>query len=104
MSENLFIFNLGNYFVIVSLLLQFLGNDLVKMNDERNFRSLYYEKVGCKGVEEKKSLEILFKDKTLDKNKIKQFCTRFTVPFGYRCFVWKFLLGMFIIFVVVNYY
>ncbi|XP_054280485.1 TBC1 domain family member 7 [Macrosteles quadrilineatus] len=64
------------------------------MNDERNFRSLYYEKVGCKSVEEKRSLEMLFKDKTLDKNKISQFCSRFTVPFVYRSYVWKFLLGV----------
>jgi hypothetical protein len=26
--------------------------------DERNFRSYYYEKVGFRGVEEKKTLEI----------------------------------------------
>lgn len=31
------------------------------MEDARNFRSIYYEKVGCRSVEEKKSLEILLK-------------------------------------------
>lgn len=63
-------------------------------NDERNFRSSYYEKVGFRSVEEKKSIEILFKDKYLDKNKISQFCLRFTVPVVYRNLVWKLLLGV----------
>lgn len=34
---------------------------------QRNFRSIYYEKVGFRGVEEKKSLEILLKDVPLGK-------------------------------------
>lgn len=63
------------------------------MTDERNFRSSYYEKVGCRGVEEKKSLEILMKEKPWDKMKLKQFCLRFTVPAAYRNVVWKVLLG-----------
>lgn len=63
--------------------------------DERNFRSTYYEKVGFRNVEEKKSLEILLKDKILDKNKLKQFCLRFSVPAGNRKLLWKVLLGMF---------
>lgn len=63
--------------------------------DERNFRSSYYEKVGCRSVEEKKSLEILLKDnKTLDKVKLQQFCLRFTVPGIYRNLVWKVLFDV----------
>ncbi|CAH1973882.1 unnamed protein product [Acanthoscelides obtectus] len=62
--------------------------------DERNFRSLYYEKVGFRNVEEKKSLEILLKDKPLDRGKLKQFCLRFSVPATYRNLVWKILLGV----------
>lgn len=61
--------------------------------DERNFRSAYYEKVGFRSVEEKKSLEILLKDRPLDQGKLKQFCLRFTVPAVHRNFVWKLLLG-----------
>lgn len=61
--------------------------------DERNFRSAYYEKVGFRSVEEKKSLEILLKDKPLDKVKLKQFCLRFSVPATYRNLLWKLLLG-----------
>lgn len=63
------------------------------MDSERNFRSLYYNKVGCKSVEEKKSLEILFKEVTLDKNKLSEFCARFTVPYMYKPYVWKVLFG-----------
>lgn len=62
-------------------------------NDERNFRSSYYEKVGCRSVEEKKSIEILFKDKYLDKIKIGEFCLRFNVPIAYRNLVWQLLFG-----------
>ncbi|XP_059045584.1 TBC1 domain family member 7 [Achroia grisella] len=64
------------------------------MADERNFRSSYYEKVGCRGVEEKKSLEILMKEKPWDRVKLKQFCLRFSVPAAYRQLVWKVLLDI----------
>lgn len=64
------------------------------MNDGRNFRSLYYEKVGCKSVEERKSLEILFKEKVIDVNRVRQFCSRFSVPFHYRSYVWRVVFGM----------
>ncbi|KAJ8936963.1 hypothetical protein NQ318_015626 [Aromia moschata] len=62
--------------------------------DERNFRSAYYEKVGFRSVEEKKSLEILLKEKPLDRGKLKQFCLRFCVPVAYRNLIWKLLLGV----------
>ncbi|RZC32929.1 TBC1 domain family member 7, partial [Asbolus verrucosus] len=62
--------------------------------DERNFRSAYYEKVGFKSVEEKRSLEILLKEKQLDLSKLKQFCLRFGVPAAHRNLVWKLLLGV----------
>lgn len=64
------------------------------MTDERNFRSSYYEKVGCRGVEEKKTLEILMKEKPWDRVKLKQFCLRFTVFADYRNLVWKVLLDI----------
>ena len=53
--------------------------------------------VGFRGVEEKKSLEILLKDtqgKPLDVIKLKQFCLRFPVPTLHRNRVWKILLGL----------
>lgn len=64
--------------------------------DERNFRSAYYEKVGCRGVEEKKSFEILLKDKPLNRIKLIQFCLRFTVPAVHRELIWSLLLGNYI--------
>ncbi|KAJ6638197.1 TBC1 domain family member 7 [Pseudolycoriella hygida] len=62
--------------------------------DERNFRSTYYEKVGCRSVEEKRSLEILLKEKPLNRTKLKQFCLRFTVPSVHRALLWNLLLGL----------
>ncbi|KAL3268741.1 hypothetical protein HHI36_007843 [Cryptolaemus montrouzieri] len=64
------------------------------MSDERNFRSAYYEKVGCKNVEERKSLEILLKEKVLDRVKLKQFCVRYNVPSAFRSLVWNICLGV----------
>ncbi|KAG9479238.1 TBC1 domain family member 7 [Eleutherodactylus coqui] len=61
---------------------------------QRNFRSVYYEKVGFRGVEEKKSLEILLKDERWDIEKLCTFCQRFPLPSMYRILVWKVLLGI----------
>lgn len=61
--------------------------------DDRNFRSAYYEKVGCRSVEERKSLEILLKEKPLNRSKLKQFCLSYTVPTVYRNMLWQCLLG-----------
>ncbi|XP_060770034.1 TBC1 domain family member 7 [Neoarius graeffei] len=61
---------------------------------QRNFRSAYYEKVGFRGVEEKKSLEILLKDNPLDVEKLITFTQRFPLPSMYRVHVWKVLLGI----------
>uniref|UniRef100_A0A1Y7VJF2 TBC1 domain family, member 7 n=1 Tax=Mus musculus TaxID=10090 RepID=A0A1Y7VJF2_MOUSE len=62
-------------------------------DSQRNFRSVYYEKVGFRGVEEKKSLEILLKDDRLDIEKLCTFSQRFPLPSMYRALVWKALLG-----------
>ncbi|ELU09969.1 hypothetical protein CAPTEDRAFT_171622 [Capitella teleta] len=64
------------------------------MADVRNFRSSYLEKVGIKGIEEKKSLEIILKEQPIDLEKLSQFCLRFTIPSAYRNLVWKILLGV----------
>ncbi|XP_015917601.2 TBC1 domain family member 7 [Parasteatoda tepidariorum] len=60
----------------------------------RNFRSTYYDKVGFRGVEEKKALEILINEKPMDKEKMSKFCLRFTLPSMYREYVWKILLDV----------
>lgn len=49
------------------------------MEDTRNFRSSYYEKVGCRSVEEKKSLEILLKENPVTLGKLFQFLKLFSV-------------------------
>ena len=59
----------------------------------RNFRSTYLEKVGIKGVEEKKTLDIILNDKHVDLLKLKQFCQKFPLPAAYRLYVWKIVLG-----------
>lgn len=59
----------------------------------RNFRSAYYEKVGYRGVEEKKILEILLNDKPLDLENLRQFTRRFALPSLYREPVWHLLLS-----------
>lgn len=41
------------------------------MLDERNFRIYYYDKFGIGGVEEKKFLEILLKEKLISVEKLK---------------------------------
>ncbi|XP_030849484.1 TBC1 domain family member 7 [Strongylocentrotus purpuratus] len=61
---------------------------------ERNFRSHYYEKVGFRGVEEKKSLEILLSEDPVDIDKLSTFCARFSVPAMFRPLVWKLILGI----------
>ncbi|NXU02061.1 TBCD7 protein, partial [Buphagus erythrorhynchus] len=61
-------------------------------DSQRNFRSVYYEKVGFRGVEEKKSLEILLKDDHIEK--LCTFSQRFPLPSMYRILVWKVLLGI----------
>ncbi|XP_063779257.1 TBC1 domain family member 7 [Pseudophryne corroboree] len=63
-------------------------------DSQRNFRSVYYEKVGFRGVEEKKSLEILLKDDRLDIEKLCTFSQRFPLPSMYRILIWKVLLGI----------
>lgn len=69
---------------------------LSRMADKnRNFRSSYYDKVGFRGVEEKKSLEKLITEKPMAREKLSKFCMRFTLPSMYRELVWKVLLGLF---------
>ncbi|GAB6026177.1 TBC1 domain member 7 [Chamberlinius hualienensis] len=63
-------------------------------DESRNFRSYYYEKFGFRGVEEKKSIEIILKENRLDKEKLSQFCLRFPVPSMHRALVWKVLLDV----------
>ena len=61
--------------------------------DQRNFRSQYYEKVGFRGVDERKTLELLLSEDPINLVKLKNFALQFSVPSFDRILVWKFMLG-----------
>lgn len=71
-----------------------LGMAAAEDRDGRNFRQTYYEKVGFKGVEEKRSLEMILNERPLDVNRLTQFTCRFNLPDVHRERVWLLLLGM----------
>lgn len=60
--------------------------------EERNFRNQYYDKMGFRVVEEKKSLETMLSSDTIDVKKMTAFCLRFSLPIVTRPLVWKVLL------------
>ena len=64
------------------------------IEQERNFRTHYYEKVGFRAVEEKKSVENLLKEQPIKREKLTSFCLRFGIPAVYRTYVWKILLDI----------
>ena len=57
--------------------------------EERNFRNQYYDKMGFRVVEEKKSLETMLSSDTIDVKKMRTFCLRFCLPIVTRPLVWK---------------
>ena len=61
-------------------------------SDERNFRSQYYEKMGFRCVEEKRSLEPLLREEPVDGGRLAQFVRLHLVPGIYRPLVWRLLL------------
>lgn len=61
-------------------------------SDERNFRSQYYEKMGFRGVEEKRSLEPLLRETPVDAARLAQQVRLHLVPGIYRPLVWRLLL------------
>ena len=61
--------------------------------DDRNFRSHYYEKVGFRGVEERKTLEVLWSDDPLNIDKFCSFALKHSLPSCDRLQVWKVCLG-----------
>lgn len=65
------------------------------MEDTRNFRSIYYEKVGCRSVEEKKSLEILLKENPVNLPKLRQFLKLFAVPSLQRAIIYNVVLNVY---------
>lgn len=61
---------------------------------ERNFRIGYYGKVVVSGIEDKKTLENLLKDETIDEEKLANYCILHTVPAMYRFLIWKILTNI----------
>ncbi|XP_050023250.1 TBC1 domain family member 7 [Dermacentor andersoni] len=61
---------------------------------EMNFRAHYYDKVGFRGINENRSLEILLSEKPIDLKKLSNFCRKFCLPSVHRLTVWKVLLGI----------
>ena len=66
-----------------------LGKD-----DHRNFRSHYYEKVGFRGVDERKTLEVLWNEDPLNLEKFSSFTLKYSLPTCDRLSVWKVILGV----------
>ena len=62
--------------------------------DDRNFRSHYYEKVGFRGVDERKALELLWQDDPLNLEKFSNFALKHSLPFCDRLSVWKVILSV----------
>jgi len=62
------------------------------LNDNRNFRLLYYEHLGLHNVEQKKALDQLLTEDPINKEKLKIFSEEFVLPSTMRPFVWKLLL------------
>lgn len=61
--------------------------------NSRNFRSIYYEKVGFRELDRTKSLEILLNEKPLNILKLESFVQKFFIPQIHREKVWMLLLG-----------
>ena len=61
--------------------------------DQRNFRTQYYEKVGFRGVDERKTLELLLNEDPINLNKLHNFALQFSIPSFDRILIWKFMLG-----------
>lgn len=63
------------------------------MENEKNFRSSYYTKVGFRMVEERKSIEAFLSPK-VDLVKIRLFLKSYTLPEVHRLRVWRLLLDI----------
>ena len=62
--------------------------------DDRNFRSLYYEKVGFRGVDERKAIEAIFNENPVSVEKCCSFALKCSIPSCDRLQAWKIMLGV----------
>ena len=63
--------------------------------DEGNFRSHYYGKVGFKGVDDRKTLELLLSEDPINVYRCAHFAFKCSVPGERRLTLWKALLREF---------
>lgn len=61
-------------------------------DEERNFRSVYYDKIGCK-IADEKAIDKILEEKPININKLVQYVNKFGVTQCRRLVVWKTLLG-----------
>lgn len=59
----------------------------------RNFRSVYYEKVGFMSLDGSKLLGMIMEEKPFNLTKLESFVQKFSVPHVQREEVWMFLMG-----------
>ena len=69
--------------------------------DEGNFRSHYYGKVGFKGVDDRKTIEVLLNEDPINVFKCADFAVKCSVPTERRLMLWKSILRELLIFVFV---
>jgi len=68
--------------------------------EARNFRLIYYDKIGCKRRDEK-CFDKLLEEKPIDLNKLNQYVQKFGLNDCKRLIVWKTLLGLSQIFIYI---
>lgn len=72
-----------------------------RAEEGKNFRSHYYEKVGFRGVDEKKTLETIFNENDggnpVSHEKLTQFALKCSVPAWARIRVWKMILSKWVL-------
>lgn len=62
--------------------------------DDRNFRSQYLEKIGFRGVDQRKELELLWQEDPLKTDMFSNFALKHSLPSCDRLSVWKVILGV----------
>ena len=66
------------------------NSSLFARPEDRNFRSHYYEKVGFRGMDERKTLDLILKDDPISLEKCVNFALRCTIPTSDRYMRWNF--------------
>ena len=64
-----------------------------QMQEDKDFRSHYYERVGFRGVDERKMLDSLLREDPVSLNRCAAFALKCTVPSDRRRALWEAVLG-----------